>query len=76
MADRDRQNDAEHAPVRPRRKVDLVTLFFGLATLCASAYVITDGSSWLPSVDPKWLLAGGALVIGTLMLIASTGKRH
>lgn len=71
----DRQEGADQVPVRQRRSVDLIVLFFGLATLCASVYTITDGPDWLPPIAPKWLLAGTALVIGTLMLLLSARKR-
>jgi hypothetical protein len=60
-----------------RRGPDLFTLLAGIATLLVSAYVLTDGALWVPSLDPRWLLAGGALVVGLIMLVASMrGKRR
>jgi hypothetical protein len=57
---------------RPRRRgVDVFTLIIGVATLLVSAYTLTDGASWLPSFDLRWVLAGGAVLIGILMLGAS-----
>ncbi|WP_236796837.1 hypothetical protein [Amycolatopsis sp. GM8] len=57
---------------RPRRRgLDIFGLLIGIATLCASAYVLTDGRTWLPSFDLRWLLAGGAILFGALMLGAS-----
>jgi hypothetical protein len=62
-------------PDQDRRRPDYSTLVFGVLTLLASAYVLTDGATWLPSIDPRWLLAGVAGVIGVLFLISSTGRR-
>lgn len=57
---------------RPRRRgVDVFTLLIGIATLFASAYTLTDGVTWLPSFDLRWVLAGGAILFGVLMLGAS-----
>lgn len=57
---------------RPRRRgMDVFTLLIGIATLCASAYTLTDGATWLPSFDLRWVLAGGAILFGVLMLGAS-----
>ncbi|TDQ05848.1 hypothetical protein EV186_1011826 [Labedaea rhizosphaerae] len=58
-----------------RRSPDFGTLIFGVLTLLASAYVLTDGASWLPSVDPRWVLAAVAGVIGVLLLISSASRR-
>jgi hypothetical protein len=64
---------AEHDTERQveRRRPDLITLLVGVATLVVSAYVLTDGALWVPSIDPRWLLAGGALVVGLFLLVAS-----
>jgi hypothetical protein len=71
VADYDTDREVE------RRGPDLFTLLAGIATLLVSAYVLTDGALWVPSLDPRWLLAGGALVVGLFMLIASVrGKRR
>ncbi|WP_235022399.1 hypothetical protein [Amycolatopsis alkalitolerans] len=57
---------------RPRRRgVDVFSLLIGIATLFASAYTLTDGTAWFPSLDLRWLLAGGAILFGVLMLGAS-----
>lgn len=68
--------DAETRPER-RRGVDVFTLILGIATLLVSGYVLSDGAGWLPSFDLRWVLAGGAMLIGVLMLGASMrgGKR-
>jgi hypothetical protein len=70
---------AEHNTERDveRRGPDLLTLLFGIATLVVSAYVLTDGRIWLPTLDPRWLLAGGALLVGLFLLISSVrGNRR
>ncbi|WP_216210357.1 hypothetical protein [Amycolatopsis aidingensis] len=60
-----------------RRGVDWFTLIAGIATLLVSGYVLSDGASWLPAADLRWVLAGGAVLIGVLMLVSSLrGKGH
>jgi hypothetical protein len=48
----------------------------GIATLLMAAYVLTDGQTWLPSFDPRWLLAGGAVLVGLLLLGSSVRRRN
>lgn len=50
---------------------DFFTLLTGLAALCVSSYVLTDGHLWLPTVDLRWLITGGALLVGLLLLASS-----
>lgn len=67
MADRD-QNEVR------RGFPDLLTGLAGIGTLLVSAYVLTDGAFHIP--NPTWLLAGGALLVGILLLASSLrGKR-
>jgi hypothetical protein len=61
-------------PARPR--LDAVSLVFGMLVLLVSAYVLSDGASWMPSFDLRWVLSGGAVLIGVLMLVASTHDRR
>jgi hypothetical protein len=57
-----------------RRFPDILTLLAGLGTLLVSAYVLTDGAFAVP--NPTWVIAGGALLIGILLLASSLrGKR-
>ncbi|AXB49025.1 hypothetical protein [Amycolatopsis albispora] len=63
--------------MKPARRVDVFTLLIGIATLGASAYVLTDGALPLPGFDPRWLVAGAAVLIGLLLLGASfSGKKR
>jgi hypothetical protein len=54
-----------------RRFPDPVAMIVGIATLVVSAYVLSDGAWDLPAVDPRWLIAGGALFVGLMLLGAS-----
>lgn len=65
MADRE-QNETKRFP-------DPLALLAGIGTLLVSAYVLTDGGFRIP--NPTWLLAGGALLVGMLMLASSLRKR-
>ncbi|WP_158881119.1 hypothetical protein [Amycolatopsis anabasis] len=65
------RDDTATEPAARRRGVDVFTLIVGIATLLVSAYVLSDGASWLPSFDLRWVLAGGAVLVGVLMLGAS-----
>ncbi|MET9001123.1 hypothetical protein [Amycolatopsis sp. Hca4] len=67
----------EPADSRPaKRGVDVFTLIMGVATLLVSAYVLSDGASWLPSFDFRWVIAGGAVFVGLLLLTASFGGKR
>lgn len=65
--------ETEQSP--QRRRVNVFTLLFGVATLLVSAYVLSDGATWLPGLDLRWILAGGAILVGTLMLGASMRRK-
>jgi hypothetical protein len=67
-------NPTETQPVK--HGVDVFTLIVGVATLLVSAYVLSDGASWLPQFDFRWVVAGGAVFVGLLLLGASFGKRR
>lgn len=66
---------AENPSGVERRRPDLLTLLAGLATLLVSAYVLTDGAIWLPSLDLRWIFAGGAILGGLLLLALSLRGR-
>ncbi|MEW2499274.1 hypothetical protein AB0878_02185 [Amycolatopsis sp. NPDC047767] len=67
--------DNSNIPTR-RRGVDVITLIVGLATLLVSGYVLSDGASWLPTFDFRWVVAGGAVFIGVLLLAASSRRKR
>jgi len=60
----------------PRRGLDPVTLLFGIGALLVSGVALTNGSGLLPGVDPRWLLAGGAVLVGTLLLVGTLRRPH
>jgi hypothetical protein len=65
---------ADRDQTEGRRFPDLLMLLAGIGTLLVSAYVLTDGAFTVP--NPTWLLAGGALLVGILLLASSMrGKR-
>ena len=61
----------EHGQGRRRRGVDPVSLVAGVLVLLASAYILSGGAEWLSGIDLRWIVAGGAVLAGTLMLGAS-----
>lgn len=71
----DRQTEVQR---RRHRFPDPVNLVVGLLTLAVAGYVLSDGRWDLPSVDPRWAVAGAALLIGLLLLGASVrpGRRR
>lgn len=68
-------NDDETTTVRTetrrRRFPDPFSLIVGLLTLVVSAYALSDGALDLPTMDPRWWIAGGALFVGLMLLGAS-----
>ena len=61
---------------RRRRFPDAWSLIIGLVTLVVSAYALSDGAVNLPAADPRWLIAGGALFVGLMLLGASVRPRQ
>ncbi|MCW0214022.1 MAG: hypothetical protein OJJ54_11745 [Pseudonocardia sp.] len=62
-------------PVRQRRMPDLFTLVAGLVSLGIAGSGFLGQSPDLQSFDPRWLLAGGAVVLGLVLLLASLRRR-
>jgi hypothetical protein len=56
---------------RTRRHPDVITLVVGLVSLATATFAIVGYMPPFPSFDPRWLLAGGAAVVGLLLLITS-----
>jgi hypothetical protein len=65
-----RRADETHA-LTPRRGPDLLTLITGLGALGIAGTALLGGIPWLPEVDPRWVLAALALVVGLLLVISS-----
>lgn len=63
---------------RTRRGPELITLFVALITLGGAAMTLFDWQPPAPLVDPRWLLAGAAVLVGLLLLLASvrSGRRR
>jgi hypothetical protein len=77
--DMDTQTEEYQTDERPRRRMpDPLNLIVGLITLGVASYALTDGQWGLPAVDPRWVVAGGALLVGLLLLGASLrpGRRR
>jgi len=46
-----------------------LTLLAGLAALAVAVTALVGSTSWLPSVDLRWVFAGGAATVGVLLLV-------
>jgi hypothetical protein len=72
------QNAEEGTPVgRPeRRSPDLLTLLAGLLSLAVASMALGGWMPGFPIFDPRWLLAGGAILVGVMLLAASVRPAH
>lgn len=61
---------------RRRRAPDLVTLVVGLLALGMAGAAFVGRLPVLPGFDPRWLLAGGAALLGILLLAGSLRRRR
>ncbi|HEX3649433.1 MAG TPA: hypothetical protein VHV49_13475 [Pseudonocardiaceae bacterium] len=61
-----------------RRFPDPVNLVAGLLTLWVAVYALSDGRLGFTGLDPRWVIAGIALLVGVLLLGASLrpGRRR
>jgi len=55
----------------PRRVPDPPALLVGLAALAVAVTVLVGSTSWLPSVDLRWVLASSAAIAGLVLLVGS-----
>jgi hypothetical protein len=77
MAEWDEMTEQVATDDEPRRRwPDPLNLIAGLITLGVAVYALTDGRVALHGVDPKWIVAAGALLIGVLLLGASLRPRR
>jgi hypothetical protein len=65
----------DDAPVR-RRWPDPVALLIGLLTLGMAGAAFVGQVPDLSGFDPRWLLAGGAAIVGLLLLVGSIRGRR
>ncbi|GAA4426357.1 hypothetical protein ACFQV2_35035 [Actinokineospora soli] len=61
---------------KPARRPDFLTMLCGLATLAVAGYVLSDGRMWVPVLDLRWIVAGGAVLLGLLFLASSTRRKR
>jgi hypothetical protein len=59
-----------------RRPFDPMLLILGVVTLGAAGYILSYNYVDFPALDFRWVLAGGGLLIGLLMLTASLRPRR
>jgi hypothetical protein len=59
---------------RTRRGIDPLTLIVGLGALFAAAVGLSEDTSWVSAIDPRWLLAAGAVLVGVLLLVGTLRK--
>lgn len=62
----------EPEPDPARRGPDPVALLAGLASVAVAILALTDS---LTAVDLRWVLAGGAIVVGVIVLAAASRPR-
>lgn len=55
-----------------RRRIDPVTLVFGIGGGLVAAYVLSNGSFWF---DFRWALGGTAILVGVVLLTNSLRRR-
>ena len=62
--------------IEPRGGFDIVTFVFAIGAVLAAGFVLTDGNYWPDFLDLRWLLAGGAIIIGIGMLAGSVLRQR
>jgi hypothetical protein len=62
--------------VESRGGFDVVAFVFGIGALLASGFVLTGGEYWPDFIDLRWVVAGGAIVIGLGLLIGSVLRQR
>jgi hypothetical protein len=63
-------------PAARRRGPDLLMILVGVLTLGMSSAAFVGEVPSLAGLDPRWLLAAGATVIGLLLLVGSLRGRN
>ncbi|NMO94136.1 hypothetical protein [Actinomycetospora sp. TBRC 11914] len=62
-------------PAAPRHRFDPLALLVGLVCLAVAALAVVAPAT-LASVDPRWVLAGAAVVVGGGALLATVRRRR
>lgn len=73
MADENAAGKDVIGPNRIARRPELLTLVTGLLALAVSVAAFVGE---LPAIDPRWVLAGGAAVLGLVLLVGSLRGRQ
>jgi hypothetical protein len=63
------------APPARRRGPDPLALIVGLATLVMAVFAFVGELPDLSGFDPRWLLAGGAVAVGLVLLVGNLRNR-
>ena len=58
------------------RRPDALLLVFGILTLVAAVATFVGVTLDLGSIDPRWVLAGGAAAVGTWLLVSGLRGRR
>ena len=75
MCIRDSITTDDAAPPARRRGPDPLALIVGLATLAMAVFAFVGELPDLSGFDPRWLLAGGAVAVGLVLLVGSLRNR-
>jgi hypothetical protein len=59
----------------PRRRFDALAMLVGLVCLAVAALAAVAPAT-LAAVDPRWVLAGAAVVVGSGVLLATVRRRR
>ncbi|HWO67242.1 MAG TPA: hypothetical protein VNO31_45150 [Umezawaea sp.] len=62
--------------VESRGGFDVVALVFGLGAALVSVFVLTGGNNWPDFFDLRWVIAGGAIVVGLALLAGSVLRQR
>ena len=62
--------------IEPRGGFDVIAFVFGIGALLAAGFVLTGGDYWPDFLDLRWVVAGGAIVIGLGLLAGSVLRQR
>lgn len=62
-------NGCKNRPAK--RGFDPLMLVLGLGALFVAAIGLSGDASWVSVIDPRWLLAAGAVLVGVLLLVGT-----